>query len=147
VLWLSGARFRDIALRSGRAVDDLLGIHSQLVTFALQTTVEQAIAVLAKLVEAQGKVMAPAVAQFPDHLRFGVPTPLARSLVAAGVRHRRAAIELGSSEELRGASPDARTELLSRAHDVLTRSPDYWRTRLGELVFESTLADVASAGG
>lgn len=76
--WLEGARFKDIALRAARPLDDLLGVQGRVVSFVLQALVEQGVAPLAKLLESQGRTLAPAVLQFPEHLRFGVPTAVAQ---------------------------------------------------------------------
>ena len=93
--WLAGDSFGVIGDSVGRSVDDVLGAHTSVVAFVLQTLVEQATALLERFVSAQGREMAEAVRRFPDHLRFGVPTSGARILSGYGIRHRRAAIELG----------------------------------------------------
>lgn len=72
--WLAGGRFEAMAANAGLSVDDALGIHAHVVTFVLQTLVEQGVALLNKFLEAQGQQMASAVALLPEHLRFGVPT-------------------------------------------------------------------------
>ena len=93
--WLAGDRFVGLATRSDLSIDDVLGVHTHVVTFVLQTLVEQGVALLERLLAAQGAVMSGAVRALPDHLRFGVPTEAARLLASKGVRHRRASIELG----------------------------------------------------
>ena len=93
-LWLSGSRFREMAEHANLTIDEMLGIHAQVLPFVLQTIVEQGIALLAKFVESQGRTLSSAVTQLPDYLRFGVPTAPARSSAAGGVRHRSAAVAL-----------------------------------------------------
>lgn len=93
-LWLLGYRFREMAAHVGQSVNDILGVHTGVITFALQTIVEQGVALLGKLLESQDRTLASAVVEFPEHLRFGVPTTPARILAAGGVRHRSAAVQL-----------------------------------------------------
>lgn len=146
-LWLSGSRFTEMATRARLSLDDLLGVHAHVLTYVLQTLVEQGIALLEKLLEDQGRGLASPVAQFPEHLRFGVPTPAARMLAAGGVRHRRAAVELGTADELRGAAAEDWREVFSTALQLLTGDRDGWHARLGELVFGNTLQDLTSITG
>jgi len=141
-LWLSGARFEEMAERANLPLDDLLAVHTRVLTFGLQSVIEQGIALLGKLLEGQGQVLAPAVVRFPEHLRFGVPTVTACVLAAGGVRHRRAAIELGNTDDLRSVSLDDREFVFFIARDVLSRDPKQWQARLGKLVFENTLRDL-----
>jgi superfamily II DNA/RNA helicase len=146
-MWLSGENFAGMATRANLQIDDMLGIHAKLLTFVLQTLVEQSIALLAKLLESQGRVLADAVVQFPEHLRFGVPTPTARVLAAGALRHRRAAVALGGAREVRSIPADDRTRIFATALGLLQRDGDTWRALLGGLVFENTLQDLLSATG
>lgn len=139
--WLAGSRFVEIAARVNRPMDDVLGIHSNAVTFVLQTLVEQAVALLGKLLESQGRVLADAVGQLPDHLRFGVPTAAGRALAARGVRHRRAAVDLGNSLAGRNVIED-QAVLFPIARQLLIDDSESWRARLGNLVFDNTLRDL-----
>ena len=118
--WLAGDRFAELATRSHLSIDDVLGVHTHVVTFVLQTLVEQAVALLERLLAAQGTVISEAVLALPDHLRFGVPTEAARLLASKGVRHRRASVELGA--EMVGFNPGAlsRTALFEIGHQMLT---------------------------
>jgi helicase len=93
---LAGRPFVEIAERSKVTVDRILAIHAIAQTFVLQTLVEQGVALLAKLLESQGRILAPAILLFPEYLRFGVPTEAARVLAAEGLRHRQAAVALGT---------------------------------------------------
>jgi helicase len=140
--WLSGYSFAEMATRSNLPMDDLLGIHAQAVTFVLQTLVEQAVALLKRFLQSQGLTMAASVAAFPEHLRFGVPTPFARALAARGVRHRRAAVELGRSLTGRIFTED-RAVLFPIARQLLLDDSDGWRARLGSLVVDNTLQDLS----
>ncbi len=142
--WLGGSRFRDIALVSKLDIDDLLGVHGGVVSYVLQTVIEQAVALLAKLLEGQGRVLAPAVLAFPEHLRFGVPTAAARVLASGGIRHRSAAVELGNALRNNG---DDRATLLALARGSIGTYPAQWEKRLGTLVFKNTLSDLSSAIG
>jgi helicase len=143
--WLSGARFNEIAVRSTLRIDDLLGIHASVISFVLQTLVEQGITLLAKLLESQARTLSPAVLQFPEHLRFGVPNAAARVLAAGGVRHRSAAVELGTVLAGQGITSDDRLVLFPAARHLILADQGAWTTRLGALVVENTLLDIDSA--
>ena len=145
--WLLGARFKEISARSNLDMDDLLGVYSSVVTFVLQTLVEQGIALLAKLLESQERALSPAVLQFPEHLRFGVPTTPARVLAAGGVRHRSAAVELGAALARSGVSGDDRMEVFAYARGSIIAHRDAWTARLGNLVTQRTLSDLSSVIG
>lgn len=140
--WLAGRRFAEIAARVNLPMDDTLGIHAHVVTFVLQTLVEQAVALLDKLLQAQGRAMADAVAKLPDHLRFGVPTAAGRVLAARGIRHRRAAVELGNILAGTVLNED-RDVLFLVARQMLLDDSEGWRTSLGSLVFDNTLRDLS----
>jgi hypothetical protein len=145
-LWLSGARFREMATRRQTPMDDLLGIHARVTTFVLQTLVEQGLALLEKLLQSQQRKLAPAAAIFPEHLRFGVPTTAARVLAASGVRHRSAAVALGSSVALTNIPSDNQLAVRSIARRLLLDETSTWEARLGRLVYRNTLADLAPDG-
>lgn len=139
--WLSGSPFVEVAARTNLPIDDLLGIHTHAVMFVLQTLIEQAVALLDRLLQSQGRTMASAVGQFPEHLRFGVPTAGARALAARGLRHRRAAVGLGQALEGRTVTED-RATLFGMARQLLNDQPEDWQRRLGILVYERTLQDL-----
>ncbi len=141
-LWLSGSRFKEIAERGGQTMDDTLGVHAKVISFVLQTIVEQGIALLAKFVESQGRDVSPAVMQLPNRLRFGVPTAQAQVLAAAGVRHRRAAVELGDALTEAGIGADDLMTVFSSALHLLDASSESWTTRLGALVTAHTKDDI-----
>lgn len=139
--WLAGKRFTEMAAGANLPMNDLLGIHTRVVTFILQTLVEQAVALLERLLQSQGRTIAAAVGHFPDHLRFGVPTPGARAFAARGLRHRRAAVELGNALDGRGFADD-RATLFAIARQIIDDDRDEWRMRFGTLVFDRTFQDL-----
>lgn len=143
-LWLQGATFIRIAEDTNLPVDDVLGVHSGLLTYELQTIVEQAIVLLEKLVLSQGQEIAPAVLQLPEHLRFGVPTVAGLVLAAGGIRHRRAFVALGNVPELRRFGSDNRFGIFAAAQQLVERDREAWKRRLGTLVFENTLSDLSA---
>lgn len=145
--WLAGMRFQEIARRSALPLDDLLEIHTGAVSYSLQTLVEQGVAVLGKILEAKGRTLADGVIAFPDHLRYGVPTSVGRVLAASGVRHRSAAVELGVALTRAGLAASDRDLVLRSAKGALEAHREAWTNRLGELVVESTLIDVAGVRG
>jgi hypothetical protein len=145
--WLSGKRFKEMATSANQSMDDLLGVHARVLSFVLQSIIEQGVAVLSKLQEAAGRTLAPAIAQFPEHLRFGVPTAAARILVAGGVRHRSAAVELGAALVRAGVNGDDRLKTFSEARRSLLAYRDAWTSQLGPLVFENSVWDVSSVTG
>ena len=104
--------------------------------------VEQAIPILERLLLAQGRTMADAVSQFPEHLRFGVTTAAARVLAARGLRHRRAQVALGNALVGRVISED-RAVLFPIVRQLIEDDREGWRTRLGQLDFERTLQDIS----
>ena len=143
--WLSGVPFGEMARQSALPIDDLLSVHAHVISFVLQTLVEQGVALLERLLDAEEAPLASAVRQFPEHLRFGVPTAHARVLAAAGVRHRRATVELGEALNGFEIADDDRGVTLAVAEDLLLNDPELWATRLSDLVVQNTLQDLASA--
>jgi helicase len=139
--WLSGRAYVELAAQAGLSMDDLLGVHTRVVGFVLQTLIEQAVALLERLLQSQGRTMAEAVSQLPEHLRFGVPTAGARALASHGLRHRRAAVELGSALVGRAFSED-RFVLFPVVRQLLEDDRAEWQRRLGTLVFGRTLQDL-----
>ena len=127
-VWLYGGRFVEIAARSQLTVDKLLRVHAGAQLFVLQTIIEQGIALLSKLLESQGKSLAPAILQFPEHLRFGVPTEAARILASEGVRHRRAAVDLGTTADLTSIRVKNKRTVCSTAKRLLMADRESWIT-------------------
>lgn len=145
--WLSGFGFVEMAGRAGLSVDDMLSVHARVTAFKFQTLVEQGISILEKALASQELSLAQVVTQFPEHLRFGVPTAAGRMLAAGGVRHRRAAIMLGAIDAVNEVTWVGRFAVFSAARKVLLEDRDGWLGRLGSLVFENTLWDVSSVIG
>jgi hypothetical protein len=139
--WLTGARFEEIAVHVQMDIDDVLGVHTGLLTFEFQTLVEQGIALLARSLKAGEQELAAAVVAFPEYLRFGVPSAAALSL-ATRIRHRRAAVELGAL--LAVDDGDWRTVFAEARRRI---GAEDWRQRLGNLVLENTKADLNSILG
>lgn len=139
--WLQGRTLEGIATSADVDIDELLGIHSKVILFDFVTLVEQAVAVIKAHYTEIGEELSPAVVAFPDYLRYGVSTQLARDLMARGVRHRSAANALGSASDM----------LMSQSYLATPRSvvrnllldEDTWLPRLGALVYRRTLEDVS----
>lgn len=141
--WLAGDTFAEIATVTGLDVDDVLRILTGVVTYGLQTVVEQAIALLAKMVEAQERSLGPGILSLPGCLRFGVPTSAASVLASNGIRHRRAAIALAATTEVVSVVGMTRLTLLGVILEVLVADEPGWRTRLGTLVYRNTIDDAS----
>ena len=139
--WLEGRTFEDIAARAGVNIDVLLRIHAKVILFDFVTLVEQAVALIQEHATETDEALSPVVAAFPDYLRFGVSTSPARELMARGVRHRAAAIALGSDPAMLTPTNIFATPW-SIARDLLSYEAT-WLPRLGTLVYRRTVADVA----
>ena len=139
-LWLDGHALVSIASSLRLPVDDAMAIHARVLTYELQTVLEQGIALLRHLCAAEGQEISSAVVRFPDHLRFGVPSAAAR-ILAGVLRHRRAAVELGRSPELAAAAPTERDEVLIHAAYLLDDT-ERWLRPLGQLVLRNTESDL-----
>ncbi len=141
-LWMTGMRFREISEQLTLPMDDLLAVHTRGITFLLQTLVEQGISLLTRRLEAEGIEISEGVLNFPEHLRFGAPSSVARMLAASGVRHRNAYVQLGTAlhnSGFFGSQEEARTA----AATSLRHFNEEWRTNLGELVYQNTLSDLS----
>jgi superfamily II DNA/RNA helicase len=143
--WLDGRPLVEIARNVGLAIDDMLAVHAKVVTYELQTAVEQGIALLRKFCDTEGRSISNAVLEFPDHLRFGVPSPAGR-ILAGAIRHRRAAVALGASPELAHESAEDRERVLSTARELLDDT-ERWLPLLGRLVLENTIVDMQRPSG
>ena len=137
--WISGKRFIELANDLQLTVNELIGVYSSLIAFSFQTIVEQGISLLGKILEAQQQELAPAAIEFPEFLRFGVPSMTARILCSEGLRHRRAALRLG--EAISSDVEDSRFICLA-ANEGLLGNADAWRNDLGALIYENTLVDL-----
>jgi hypothetical protein len=142
--WLEGKSLVEMANAARLDTDVMLGVHARVLTYVLQVAIEQAIGLLRKLLDESEKELAPAVINFPEHLRFGVPTSAARVIAAGGVRHRRAAIALGWSPELSAVAADDQALIFATARRLL-EDRDRWLPKLGSLVLEHTIEDLSEA--
>lgn len=140
--WIDGQSLVELARQAEIEIDMMLGVHARVISYVLQVAVEQGIGLLRKLLETSDRELAQAVVDFPEHLRFGVPTPAARVLAAGGVRHRRAAAALGRSPELRDLVDHEAVFSVARA---LLDDRTQWIESLGQLVLENTIHDLQSA--
>lgn len=140
VRWLAGDTFADIATATRREVDEVLRIYGTVISFSFVTLVEQAVAVMERYLAEAGVLIAEPVAKLAEYLRYGVPVPHARLMMAAGVRHRRAALLLGSHPAMTDAQ-----NVLREPRDVareLIAARDEWVELLGPFVFDRTVADL-----
>lgn len=140
--WMAGASFVDLAQQLQLNMDDLLAIHTRVITFTLQTLVEQGLSLLTRRLQADGIEIAAGVTSFTEQLRFGAPTLAARMLAASGVRHRRAYVALGNAITELGPVLDI-TTIKTQALDGLRQHTLAWREHLGELVYANTLKDLS----
>lgn len=138
--WVSGDSFAQIASTTNRTVDQILRIHGSVISYSLATLIEQAIAVLQRYMPGLGVTISDAVTSLPEYLRYGVSTPIARTLMTSGLRHRRAAVLLAAHPAMtENANFLRRPQEIARG--ILT-TEDGWRESLGEFVFERTLQDL-----
>lgn len=140
--WMAGSSFVELAERLGLDMNDLLAIHTRVITFTLQTLVEQGISLLARRLRADGIEIATGVANFTEQLRFGAPNAAARSLASAGVRHRKAYVALGGAIIRQEPALDA-SMIKSRALEGLRQHEAAWLPHLGALVYANTLKDLS----
>ncbi len=137
--WIRGLPLIQIAQTTGLDINVLLRTHAKVVLFDLLTLVEQAVAILRQRMEELSEPLPTAVSNFPDFLRFGVSTGPARELMSRGVRHRRAAVQLGN--EIVNDARSILTPNISAARSLL-EDEDEWRARLGDLIYHQTVTDV-----
>lgn len=139
--WVRGATFVQIAQSTQIDIDDILGIHTRAITYALQTLVEQGISLLSRLLLERGIEINESVPAFIEHLKFGAPSRVGVLLANAGVRHRKAYVELGNA--MQGlAIPIVSANSKAVALQSLEAHSEAWRGALGEFVFSNTLTDV-----
>jgi superfamily II DNA/RNA helicase len=140
--WLSGWSFADMSVAANLGVDDLLGVHSHVISYQMQTLMEQGILLLEKLVRTQGREFSPIVKSFPEHLRYGAPTRPGCILATAGVRHRRAYVALGRALIETGTQFESTDEMFVAAIQLLESNENSWQTYLGSLVLRDTFMDL-----
>jgi len=141
--WLNGETYTQMAAAVGLPVDELLRLHASVIGYALQTVVEQGIALLEVALAEQGVLLHPALREFPTRLRFGIPSSAGRGLAQAGVRHRRAAIELGQAIQAQ-ALQEPEADVRALAAFALTTNRPLWESALGQLVVSNTALDLAA---
>lgn len=142
-LWLEGKRFFEISQNLNVPVDDLLAIHTQALTFGLQTLVEQGISLVAKNLESRGIVISETFVNLPEFLRYGVSNSTAKFLASIGVRHRHAYNSLAAAllqQNFQGDQNEIRELLLNGLNQV----GNQWRAHLGVLIYQNTLSDLSS---
>lgn len=140
--WVEGRSFEDVAASAEMSVDHLLRVHAKVVLFDFVTLVGQAVAVVEAHLGESDAELCPAIAAFPDYVRYGVPTDACRQLMSGGVRHRRAAVELGTHADMDSSANALRTPH-AIAKDLLGDA-EHWRARLGVLVYERTISDITT---
>jgi hypothetical protein len=141
--WIRGATFAEIAQSTQMDVDDILGIHTRVVAYSLQTLVEQGVSLLARLLLERGIEVSEGVPAFVEHLKFGAPSRFAVLLANGGVRHRKAYVALGNAIQalIPPVEPVSAKAVALRS---LENYPEGWRVALGEFVYFNTLKDVDS---
>ena len=143
--WVRGATFSEIAQSTQMDVDDILGIHTRVVAYALQTLVEQGISLLDRLLLERGIEVSEGVPAVVEHLKFGAPSRFGVLLANGGVRHRKAYVALGNAIQAL-IPPVEPVNAKAVALRSLEHYPDDWRVALGEFVYSNTLKDVSSVG-
>jgi hypothetical protein len=142
IRWLAGDSFAAMAAATDREVDVVLRIYGSVISYSFATLVEQAVAVLQRYLEEADAPIAEAVANLPEYLRHGVSTGPARTLMAGGMRHRRAAVLLGGHTAM-DAAENFMLEPRDIARNIIT-GEEGWREALGDFVFNRTLADLGA---
>ncbi len=140
--WLNGSNFVEMSQDAGLSVDDMLSVHSRLISFGLQTIIEQAVALLEKLLLARNQILSLAALELPENLRFGAPDKHSCMLASWGMRHRRAYASIGRSLREVGVGTQNRNAMFQAARASLRAFASDWRAYLGDLVFENTESDI-----
>lgn len=141
--WVRGATFLEIARSTRMDIDDILGIHTRVVAYSLQTLVEQGISLLARILMERGIEVNEGVSAFIEHLKFGAPSRSGVVLASGGVRHRKAYVALGNAiQGVPNLSQLSGTKAVAR--QSLENYSDGWRSALGDLIYSNTLKDVGS---
>lgn len=138
--WLRGDNYEQMAEAARLDINVCLKVHTGVVLHTLVTLAEQAMAILEHQLDTESSELADHAKNFSLYLLRGVETADALELMNAGVRHRRAAIQLGVDAPSVGdfsIFPHA-TE---RARAMLEGSAD-WLHDLGPLVLSRTRRDL-----
>ena len=138
-LWVAGDRFVEIASQLSVEVNQVLRIYSGAFAYAFQTVAEQGVAVLSELFEARLEMLPETVKMIPEYLRHGVPDESALRFAMSGVRHRRAAIDLGRNFSIDAGDQKAGFEVTNAE---LNSNYNEWLVDWGELILTNTLNDL-----
>lgn len=141
-LWMAGASFIDMSQQLTIKMDDLLALHTRVITFTLQSLVDQGINLLTHRLHADGIEIAPGVTNFCEHLRFGAPNQIACILASSGLRHRKAYVALGNSIHQQGSVAFAGM-VKNQALEGLRQHAEGWQAHLGYLVYINALKDLS----
>ena len=137
--WVAGDRFVEIASQLNVDVNQVLRIYTGAFAYAFQTVAEQGVAVLSELHEARFEVLPDAVTKIPEYLRRGVPDESSLKFAMSGVRHRRAAIDLGRSIAFESGPQKLGFEA---ARGEISDNYSEWLADWGELVLTNTMNDL-----
>lgn len=142
--WLVGDNYKQMAEAAGLDINVCLRVHAGVVLHTLVTLAEQSMAILQRLLEADSSELADPAKTFSQYLLRGVGAPDALELMNAGVRHRRAAIQL-SAEVADGEFFQLIMDARERARTRLD-GPTDWLSNLGPLVLSQTRRDLSMPG-
>lgn len=140
--WMTGESFVDLAQNLLIKMDDLLAIHTRVITFTLQSLVDQGLSLLTYRLQVDGIEIAVGVTNFGEQLRFGSPNQAACILASSGVRHRKAYVALGNSITLQGHVMNVAT-IKNQALEALRQHAEAWQAQLGNLVYAHSLKDLS----
>ncbi|MFP5194519.1 DEAD/DEAH box helicase [Alcaligenes faecalis] len=140
--WMAGVSFVDLAQQLLLSMDDLLAIHTRVITFTLQSLVDQGLSLLTRRLQADGIEIAVGVTNFGEQLRFGAPNLAARVLASSGVRHRKAYVALGNAITQQDPILNVAT-IKSQALEGLRQHAPGWQAQLGDLVYANTFKDLS----
>ncbi len=138
-LWVQGDRFVEIASHLRIDVNQVLRIYSGAFAYAFQTVVEQGIAVLAQIHESRLEMLPETITKLPEYLRYGVPNESSLRFAMSGVRHRRAAIDLGSRFYIPASD---QTVAFETARAEVNADYSDWISDWGGLIMTNTLSDL-----
>ncbi|QGY33227.1 DEAD/DEAH box helicase [Pantoea cypripedii] len=131
--WMKGEAFVESARHLSVEMDDLLAIHTRVITFSLQSLVDQGLSLLKHRLQAEGIEIAVGVMNFAEQLRYGAPNLAAFILASSGVRHRKAYVALGNSITQMTAIESVHM-VRRQALDGLRQNASSWQEYLGGLV-------------
>ena len=138
-LWVAGDRFVEIASQLSIDVNQVLRIYSGAFAYAFQTVAEQGIAVLSELHEARFEILPESVKTIPEYFRHGVPDESSLRFAMSGMRHRRAAIDLGRSFSIDASEQKDGFQI---ANAEVNGNYNEWLVDWGELILTNTLSDL-----